>query len=172
MIIWLNGAFGVGKTSVALGLQNKISNSFVFNPEDIGACIRNSLPSDMYKDDYQDYDIWREFCYKQLKYIDSNFDKTIIVPMTITNQLYIDEITGKLLSDGIAVKHYILNADKSTILARLSTRGVTDTEWPARQIDRCMDAFNGSIDGTNINTDNKSLDEIIIEIIEQSQVLL
>ena len=172
MIIWLNGAFGVGKTSVALGLQNKISNSFVFNPEDIGACIRNSMPSEMYQDDYQDYDIWREFCHKQLKYIENNFNGTIIVPMTITNQLYIDEIIGKLLSDGIAVKHYILTADKSTILARLNTRGVTDTEWPALQIDRCLAAFSGSIKGTEISTNNKSLNEIVNEIIEQSQVLL
>lgn len=35
MIIWLNGAFGVGKTQTAFELHSRIPNSFVFDPEQI-----------------------------------------------------------------------------------------------------------------------------------------
>jgi len=157
---------------VATGLQNLIINSFIFNPEDIGACIRNCLPIEIYQDDYQDYDIWREFCYKTLTYINSNFNGIIIVPMTIINQMYVDEIIERLRSDGITVKHYIFSADKPTILSRLSERGATDSKWPTLQIDRCLVALNNKINGIKIDTNNKSLNEIVNEIIKQTHDLI
>lgn len=36
MIIMINGAFGVGKTTIANMLQNEIKNSMIYDPEEIG----------------------------------------------------------------------------------------------------------------------------------------
>ncbi|WP_317106532.1 hypothetical protein [Chroococcidiopsis sp. SAG 2025] len=36
MIIWLNGAFGIGKTQTTFELHSRIPGSFVFDPEQIG----------------------------------------------------------------------------------------------------------------------------------------
>lgn len=41
MIILINGAFGVGKTSVASELKKTINNSMIFDPEEIGYMLRN-----------------------------------------------------------------------------------------------------------------------------------
>jgi adenylylsulfate kinase-like enzyme len=40
MIIWLNGAFGSGKTRTAYELHRRIPQSYIFDPENIGFCIR------------------------------------------------------------------------------------------------------------------------------------
>ncbi len=43
--------------------------------------------------------MWREFNRKTIKYIVENHDGTIIVPMTITDISYFEEITGNLESE-------------------------------------------------------------------------
>ncbi len=35
MILWINGTFGSGKTSVAEELSKKVRKSFVFDPEQV-----------------------------------------------------------------------------------------------------------------------------------------
>lgn len=36
MIIWINGSFGVGKTTIAERLKDKIRESIIYDPEEIG----------------------------------------------------------------------------------------------------------------------------------------
>ena len=43
MIIMLNGAFGVGKTSTALLLKSKLPNSMIYDPEMVGYLLRHIL---------------------------------------------------------------------------------------------------------------------------------
>jgi 2-phosphoglycerate kinase len=43
MVIWINGAFGVGKTSVAFALRGQLPSSRLLNPEDIGFVLRRVL---------------------------------------------------------------------------------------------------------------------------------
>ncbi len=50
MIIWLNGSFGVGKTTIAYKLKEKINNSIIYDPEEIGTFLDNILPTK--KDDF------------------------------------------------------------------------------------------------------------------------
>lgn len=59
MILWVNGAYGIGKTSVCNELQNRLPVSHLFDPEAIGDVIRNVLPLSLWKDDFQDYPFWR-----------------------------------------------------------------------------------------------------------------
>ncbi|MGH2233506.1 adenylyl-sulfate kinase, partial [Enterococcus faecalis] len=39
MIIWLNGAFGAGKTTIADELQQKLLNAIIYDPEIIGSAL-------------------------------------------------------------------------------------------------------------------------------------
>lgn len=43
MMIWINGSFGVGKTTIASDLKNKISidKSIIYDPEEIGEVLSN-----------------------------------------------------------------------------------------------------------------------------------
>ena len=55
MIIWLNGAFGAGKTQTAYELHRRLPGSYVYNPENAGFFIRDNLPPGLERDDFQDF---------------------------------------------------------------------------------------------------------------------
>jgi len=42
MILWINGAFGSGKTATANKLSRKLPNSFIYDPENVGCFIRQN----------------------------------------------------------------------------------------------------------------------------------
>lgn len=44
MIIWLNGPFGVGKTTLANILHKRIENSYLYDPELLGDFLQHQLP--------------------------------------------------------------------------------------------------------------------------------
>jgi broad-specificity NMP kinase len=111
--------------------------------------------------------MWREFNYKILKYINYNYNGTIIAPMTIYVKQYYDEIIGRLVNDGVLVRHFILSATKQTIINRLIGRGNNENDWAAQHIDICLNAFETDISEIKIDTENKSVDEIACEIKEK-----
>lgn len=164
MIIWLNGAFGSGKTTCAFELNRRLPNSFVYDPENIGYFIRNNTPKEIHKPNFQDNEQWRLFNYEMLKYLYYEYKGIIIVPMTIVNRCYYDEIIQKLTDDDIPVKHFILYASKETLKKRLRRRLELSNTWAIIQIDNCINAFNSSITEEKIETDNKTVDEILDEI--------
>lgn len=172
MIIWLNGAFGSGKTTCAFELARRLPNAYVYDPENIGYFLFNNVPKPLLKSDFQDYEQWRSFNYEMLSFIAEQYDGTIIVPMTINNPLYYQEIVQKLIDDGISLKHFILYADKETILKRLNKRLERGETWAKAQIDRCIQAFNTEITEEKIITDHKSVDEVVEEIAKRSNIEL
>ena len=64
MIIWINGAFGSGKTTCAYELHRRLPNSYVYDPENIGFVIRDNIPDEMKQKDFQDYEQWRSLIWK------------------------------------------------------------------------------------------------------------
>ena len=48
MIIWLNGAFGAGKTQTAYELHRRLPGSYVYDPENAGFFMRASGVSTYY----------------------------------------------------------------------------------------------------------------------------
>lgn len=64
MIIWINGAFGSGKTTTAYELHRRLDNSFVYDPENVGYFIRKNSPESFSKGDFQDIELWRKMNYE------------------------------------------------------------------------------------------------------------
>ena len=139
-IIWINGSFGVGKTTVAGLLHDHIVGSLLFNPEHIGTILRltmRGLPTD-----YQDLPVWRRTVRFIAGQLAIGSTGPVIVPVTIANEQYFDEIVGGLRIDGFTVRHVTLVASSATIRSRMTMR--TDaTPWAFEQIDRCIAAFDG-----------------------------
>ena len=161
MIIWVNGAFGSGKTLTSYELHRRIPNSYVFDPEYAGFYIRKNLPKEMVKGDFQNYTMWREINYAMLKYIASGYDGIIIVPMTVVDPVIFNEIVGQLRNDGIAIHHFTLWASREVLLKRLRSRGEGQQSWAAGQIDRCMAGLSNDVFQQRIATDDKSIDEVV-----------
>lgn len=94
MIIWLNGAFGAGKTQTAYALQRRLPGSYVCAPEKAGYFLRANLPSGLRPSDFQDLPLWRALTADMLRFLAERHPGHIIVPMTLVNRAYYDEITG------------------------------------------------------------------------------
>lgn len=164
MILWINGAFGAGKTETATELQKRIPNSMLYDPEMIGSVILHVIPKEIRKNDFQDYPVWRESNYSILKYLDSEYKGVIIVPMTIVNPQYYDDIIGSLRKDGIIVQHFVLAASKETLEKRLLKRGEVPNSWPSQQIDRCLLGFKNELFQPQIDTENHTISEVAEKI--------
>jgi RNase adaptor protein for sRNA GlmZ degradation len=172
MIIWVNGAFGSGKTQAAFELHRRQPDSFVFDPENAGYYIRKNIPNQLNNGDFQNYTMWRDFNYSILKYISKEYNGVIIVPMTIVNPQYFNEIIVRLRNDGIEVNHFTLCASREILIKRLKSRGDGKNSWPAQQIDRCLKGLSNEIFKQFINTNNLSIEEIVNEIALQSNISL
>lgn len=171
MIIWINGAFGAGKTQAAYELQRRLQVSYVYDPENCGYFIRENLPPALRGDDFQDHPLWRAFNFELLDNIAQRYAGDIIIPMTITRKAYYDEIAGRL-SQRHDLRHIILCARKETLLKRLASRLEGRRSWAARQIDRCIQAFDQEITGYKIHTDDMTVDQVVEKIAEITGVTL
>ncbi|WP_010275728.1 AAA family ATPase [Paenibacillus senegalensis] len=172
MILWVNGAFGAGKTTIAYELNRRIPHSFVYDPENAGYFIRKNAPKQILKDDFQDHEIWREINFSLLQTISKEFSGIVIVPMTIVNPQYFDEIITRLRSNGAIVNHFTLLASRETLLKRLKSRGDNKNTWPAKQIDRCMASLAQDMFKTHIHTDNMTPEEILNRIARECTIEL
>lgn len=162
MIVWINGSFGSGKTTIAEKLKDIITNSIIYDPEEVGEFLLKIMPTKL--SDFQDYDLWRTLNFEILKDL-SKSKNVVIVPMTITNKIYYDEIVGRLRNEDVIVKDFILIAKWEVIVERLGRRG-NSTEWTYEQVDRCVKAFEGDFGGVKIYTNDKDVLEVVSEILK------
>lgn len=171
MIIWINGAFGSGKTQTAYELHRRLPNSYVYDPERAGYFIRKNMPPTLQVSDFQDYPMWRSINLDMLDYIAEHRNGDIIVPMTIANRTYYNEMIGAL-SQKHEVKHFILYASKNTLLKRLASRFETRQSWAALQIDRCIKAFDNDIVEKKIYSDDMNISQAVEKIAELAGISL
>ena len=112
MIIWLNGAFGAGKTTIAHELQQKLPNAIIYDPEIIGSALMELVPEEMKENDFQEYQEWRCWNTHLLKRMSKESGRPIIVPMTLYKKEYEEELIGYLRRAGINVCHFLLAVEK------------------------------------------------------------
>lgn len=43
MIYWINGSYGVGKTTIAEFLVKELKKAYIFDPEAVGNAVRDNL---------------------------------------------------------------------------------------------------------------------------------
>ncbi|QHY94003.1 Tunicamycin resistance protein [Streptomyces sp. S4.7] len=136
MIVWINGAFGAGKTSTARELIDMIPNSTLYDPGVIGAGLRELLPQKRLAEvsDYQDLPIWRRLVVDTAAALLDDAGGVLVVPMTLLRQEYRDEIFGGLASRRIPVRHVLLAPDETILRRRIAGRasGTEAADDPAR----------------------------------------
>ena len=147
MIIWLNGPFGVGKTTLANLLHQEIPDSILYDPELLGDFFQENLPKAVCPEDFQDYPIWRQTTVQIIRDLATKTGQVIIVPMTVFKKEYCQEIIEQGLIEDMCVQHNILVAEKETILDRLDKRTQENNNWALKHLDNCLQAFEDQIPG-------------------------
>ncbi|MFJ4693228.1 NUDIX domain-containing protein [Streptomyces sp. NPDC088766] len=138
-VVWINGAFGAGKTTAARELIDLIPNSTLFDPEDVGAALTHLLPPKRLAEvgDFQDLPIWRRLVIDTAAALLGELGGTLVVPMTLLRQEYRDEIFGGLAARRIAVRHVLLTPAETILRERIAGRdlppGLPDGEIRVRQ---------------------------------------
>ncbi|MFF0744708.1 NUDIX domain-containing protein [Streptomyces sp. NPDC004111] len=140
MLVWINGAFGAGKTSTARELIDLIPNSTFYDPELIGAGLGQVLPAKRLAEvsDYQDLPMWRRMVVDTAAALLAEVGGVLVVPMTLLRQEYRDEIFGGLASRRIPVRHVLLDVEETILRERIAAREVpgmsaADAEVRVRQ---------------------------------------
>jgi hypothetical protein len=158
-VVWINGPFGVGKTTVATKLAESHKDAIVFDPELVGAILRTIVPKDLHEDDYQDMPIWRSLVRVTATALLSNYRRLLIVPMTLVVPAYFHEIVGDLRQSGIHVAHFTLLGKPETVRTRLAERGDGE-EWALAQLPRCLPALEDGLFAQHVTTDGRSADDV------------
>ena len=151
MILLLNGAFGIGKTTVARLLVKRLPRAVLFNPELIGIPLQRITRVA----DFQELRLWRWLTLIALR-IARLFFRNVIVPMAISNPAY--------LISGRDVVHVCLVAPLEVVHARLAHRGRDAGEWERRRAEECCIAHRRPEFGKQVDA-TRSPEEIAEEIL-------
>lgn len=139
MILWLNGPYGVGKSTVADVLHSLLPESFIFDAEQVGNAIRDNLPPELFRETFEEYPLWLEMCAHLLLESNENSNSHVIVPMTLKRSSSI-AIFQQLRDAGAEARHIILEADESLVHHRIVERGEEPDCWCAVQTESCLES--------------------------------
>jgi predicted kinase len=138
VIIWLNGTFGVGKTSTAQRLAAMVPDSRVFDPETVGQMLRGAL-TDRPVGDFQDWAAWRPLVAASLTEIARMTGQHIIAPQTVLKREYFDQILTQLRAADLDTFHVLLDAADAVLRNRIETSDEA-REWRLTHLDEYQDA--------------------------------
>lgn len=166
MVIWINGAFGAGKTKVARRLVASLPGAWLFDPELIGFMLRSLWPRGAFAD-FQDLPIWRELTIATLAAAaERHPDRVAVVPMTLVNKAYFREIMDGLAARGVEVRHFTLLASPSTLRRRIGWRidRPASRRWALAQVERCASGLADPLFAIHLPTDGRRVPDIAQDI--------
>ena len=176
MILFLNGSFGVGKTTVGRILRRHIAGSVLYNSEWTGSVLMH-LPIKFRgsgTDDFQDIHLWRRSVVKGVKFFRFFARETVIVPMAFCRKDYFDEVVGEILQFDNQIRIFCLQASFETIVKRLEKRGEKiesgEYNWSIRHAKECTDSLKSEYFGEIIVTDEKNAVEVAAEILKRMNI--
>ena len=156
MIIWINGAFAAGKTTLAQELERRLPDAMPFDPEYVGYILTKWVPP-ADSGDFQDIPLWRKLVADFAIGLASEYRRPLIVPMTLVNPRYRDEIFGPIEQAGERLLHVFLDIPEAELRRRIDAQVLVpdnpeqDAEARAfrqRNVERCVAARAGLPDST------------------------
>jgi hypothetical protein len=117
VIVWLNGTFGAGKTTTAKLLTDLLPGSRIFDAETVGQLLRHVLTEPVY--DFRDWPPWRALVIEGAVQIQRFTDSTLIVPQTLLEPEYAQEIFDGLRANHLPVYHVLLHAHRAELARRI-----------------------------------------------------
>ncbi|WP_377269078.1 AAA family ATPase [Peterkaempfera sp. SMS 1(5)a] len=129
MIVWVNGAFGSGKSTLVEELRPRWPEALVFDPEMVGAVLSRIV--DVPTGDFQDLRQWRRQVVNMAVGLVEEYRRPLLVPMTLVNPGYLDEIFGALEAAQVEVRHFFLKVPEEVLISRIDGRSFFPDD-PAR----------------------------------------
>ncbi|HEY0140306.1 MAG TPA: AAA family ATPase [Thermoanaerobaculia bacterium] len=166
MIVLLNGAFGIGKTTVARLLVRRLRRAILFDPEIFGLVLqRVARLGGKRVEDFQDLVLWRRLTIVGV-WATRLFWPNVVVPMAFSNIEYLDEIRAGLQRFEPRLLHLCLVAPVDVVHQRLRARGadVTREAWEYRRAAECCIAHAGEEFATRVPAAGRDPEQIAEEL--------
>ena len=139
MYLLINGAFGIGKSTVARELRGLLPRALVYDPEPVGLLLQR-WPGNAERD-FQDFPLWRQLLVAGARAA-GRLSGTVIIPMAFSSLAYLDEVRRGLAAAG-PVRHYCLTAPLAVVQRRLAARGEPAHDrrfaWEHRRARQCCE---------------------------------
>lgn len=162
MILLLNGALGIGKSSVARLLTREVPGSAVYNPEFVGLVLQKiSRLAGQPVSDFQDLKSWRTLTVAGIRFLSMRY-RNVIVPMAFSNVQYLDEVRAGIRHFEPGVLHFCLVAPVEIVHERLRQRGALPgrNAWEFRRAAECCVAHAQGAFAIHIDAATTSADAI------------
>lgn len=148
MIVWINGAFAAGKTTLAEELQRRLPDAMSFDPEDVGFLLWKAVPAPE-SGDFQDIPAWRKLTAEFAVTLKAEYSRPLIIPMTVVNPGYLREIFGPISKAGDRLLHVFLEVPAEELRRRINAQVLFEDDpaqdagaraFRLRNIERCVAA--------------------------------
>lgn len=155
VIVWVNGAFGSGKTTLVEELRRRWPQALVYDPEMVGYVLREIV--EVPTGDFQDLRLWRRQVAHLAVGLVEEYRKPVLVPMTLINAGYVEDVFGALKDAGVVVHHFFLKVSKEVLRKRIEGRTFTPDnpeqdervrQWCKARIEPCTAAMSTLPSGT------------------------
>lgn len=127
-IIWLNGAFGSGKTTTANELVEPLPGARTFDPEIVGFMLRHCISEPV--PDFQDRPAWRALVPQVVDRMPKHYGGVLLAPLAVMRRDCLAEILGGLPHRDIEHHHVLLDVRAVELVRRVHTDAI---ETGARQ---------------------------------------
>lgn len=121
MIIWINGAFGAGKTTLAQQLHQRIPEALEFDPEYVGYLLRKWVPMPS-SGDFQDIRLWRTLVADFAIGMAQEFQRPLIVPMTLIHPGYRRDVFERIQEADVRLLHVFLELPAEELRRRIQAQ--------------------------------------------------
>ena len=169
VIVWVNGTFGVGKTTTAEAVIDR-TGWRLFDPEHVGYLLAGNL-RDLEFDDFQDLPPWRALvpAVADEIYRFSN-PETMVAVQTVLVESYWRELRAGLGERALPVFHVVLDCDEQTLRRRIEDDEieVEAREWRLDHIARFGEARPWLTQSADllVDTTNLAADEVARIVVE------
>lgn len=155
VILFLNGPFGVGKSSVAKVLTERVPNAMLYDPEVIGSILQR-FPIQFKKvHDFQDYALWRTLVVEVARLLRKASARPLVIPLSVWRRDYFDSITSGLRRVDPDLACFHLTASREALYA-----------WRMSHVEVCLAASRDPALGVEIRTDDRTPAETADAILE------
>lgn len=176
MIIWLDGTYGVGKTSVAVKIEEGFAEKAEVLMSDV--CFTDILGKIFQKQNeckkfnctgmtpQDNKEFIAEFKNVIVKKAD-NTDKMMVVDMALSNVICKEGLLEALKNEGKKVLHIILTADEASIRQRINNDKNRDKKFALDNLKENLKFYdNNYSDAIHIDTTGRSKEDVAGEIME------
>ena len=134
-VLWLNGAFGVGKSTTAIHIAAGDPSWHLFDPEWVGYMLRANLHG-FETEDFQDLPSWRTLVPKVAHEVASHTGRDLLAVQTVLRADYWRQLRAGMSAHGLGVLHVVLDAGEAALRQRIDGDGNEQSarEWRSSRV--------------------------------------